>query len=112
VTEPLTRGEFAMLAARVDENARRLDAIDTSGTRGVGVLQMQITDLAKDFAAHEQKHEQAESKRVTGRRWAIGAAIAAVASMCAVLALLADIASHLRLGEVIPGIDPGGQPPV
>lgn len=85
-----------MLVQRVDENARRIDSIDVTGTRGVGVLQLQITDLAKDFAAHEKVHEQAESKRTIGRRWGIGAAIAGIASLCAVIALLVDIASNMR----------------
>jgi hypothetical protein len=97
VTEiPVSRGEFTMLAARVEENARRLEIIDTSGTRGVGVLQLQITDLAKDFAAHEKMHEIADARRTSGRRWAWTFAAAGLASVAAILTLLADIASKLH----------------
>jgi hypothetical protein len=92
----VTRGEFDMLARRVDENARRLDSIDSTGTRGVGVLQLQITDLAKDFAAHEKQHEIQESRRAGARRWAWSMAVAGVASMAAALGLLVDIATHVR----------------
>lgn len=81
VTEPVTRPEFEMLARRVNENARRIEAIDTGGTRGVAVLQLQITDLAKDFAKHEEQHAQAETRRLSGRRWAIALAVAAVAAI-------------------------------
>jgi hypothetical protein len=85
-----------MLRRLVEENGRRLDTIDSTGTRGVGVLQIQITDLAKDFAAHEAKHEADESRRSSARRWAWSFAAAGVASMAAVLGLLADIATHLH----------------
>lgn len=79
--ESVTRPEFEMLARRVEDNARRIEAIDQGGTRGVAVLQLQLTDLAKDLAAHEQQHNQLEARRVSGRRWAIALAVAAVAAI-------------------------------
>lgn len=81
MTDPVTRAEFEMLAKQVSEQYRRLEAIDAGGTRGVGVLQLQITDLAKDFAAHEKQHEILEVRRVAGRRWAIALAVAAIAAI-------------------------------
>lgn len=96
MTEPVTRGEFTMLERQVEENARRLNTIDASGTRGVGVLQLQITDLAREFAKHEEKHAQDETRRVAARRWGWTFVAAGAASMAAVITLLVDIASHLH----------------
>lgn len=78
---PITRAEFGMLAERVSENARRLDTIDQGGTRGVAVVQLQITELAKDFAKHEEQHTAAEARRLSGRRWAIALGVAAIAAI-------------------------------
>ena len=86
--QPINRGEFMMLAARVEANSARLEAIDAGGTRGIGVLQLQITELAKDFAGHEKQHELAESRRVSARRWTVGAIIAAIAAVDGPLATL------------------------
>lgn len=84
----VTRGEFMMLTSQVTENGRRLDMIDQSGTRGVGVIQQQITDLAKDVAGltvrmdrHESEHEADKRERASAR-WKLAAlAVAMVASV-------------------------------
>lgn len=66
--------------------------MDQYGTRGVGAMTVQITELAKDFsdlkaetktweATHDQQHEQEKRERLIARRWLIGAAIAAVAAV-------------------------------
>lgn len=86
----VSRGEFDMLARTVAENGRRLDTIDMSGTRGVGVVQVQLTELAKDVSAlttrmdrHIDDHEKEEKARLAQRRttarWIIGTMIALVA---------------------------------
>ena len=86
--DDVTRGEFDMLARMVGDNAHRIDAIDATGTRGVGVLQQQITDLAKDVAGlsvrmdrHEEDHVKEARARAASRRWAIGVAVAALAAI-------------------------------
>lgn len=79
--DAVSRAEFNMLVQQVADYNRRLEAIDSGGTRGVAVLQLQITDLAKDFAAHEKQHEMMESRRLSGRRWAIALAVAAIAAI-------------------------------
>ena len=68
-----------MLASQVSENQRRIDVIDQSGTRGVGVVQVQLTDLAKDVARlsarldqHEGEH-QAEARDRASARWRLAA---------------------------------------
>lgn len=82
----VTRAEFDMLRQVVSDNARRLESIDTSGTRGVGVLQQQITDLAKDVSAvavrqekHDREHASDAKARASSRRWMIGTGIAFLA---------------------------------
>lgn len=86
--DSVTRGEFAMLAQQVTTNAARMDAIDASGTRGVGVLLQQITDLAKDvhglelkLEQHDREHETDRRDRASGRRWLWGMAIALLTSI-------------------------------
>ncbi len=71
---PVSRAELADLQ-------RRVDKIDRGGTRGVGVLAVQIQELAKDLAAHEKQHEQERQARAAMRRWLVGAFIAAVAAV-------------------------------
>jgi hypothetical protein len=81
VTEPVTRPEF-------NDLRRRVDAMDSGGTRGVAVLGVQLQEVAKDVArlenqlqAHHAEHQAAEAARATGRRWLITAVIAAVAAI-------------------------------
>ena len=81
MTDIVSREEFAMLSRQVEDNARRLDNIDTTGTRGVAVLAVQITELAKDFSRHEEKHDRADAARLTARRWLWGAVIAGIAAI-------------------------------
>ena len=81
MTDPVSRYEFAELARQVMANALRLDAIDANGTRGVAVVGVQVQELSKDFAKHEERHDQEQARRLSARRWVIGAAIAAVAAI-------------------------------
>lgn len=93
--EAVSRPEFDMLRQAVSENARRLDSIDQSGTRGVGVVQQQITDLAKDVAGlqvkfdkHESEHGQSERDRRSSRRWLVTSGIALLVALEGPLAYL------------------------
>jgi septal ring factor EnvC (AmiA/AmiB activator) len=81
VSEYVTRIEYVELL-------RKIDAIDTVGTRGVAVLGVQLQEVAKDVAKlekqmddHRAEHQAAENARVTGRRWLIAVIIAAVAAI-------------------------------
>lgn len=74
MSEYVTRGEWLSMM-------RRLDAIDTTGTRGVAVLAVQIQDLAKDFAKHEQQHEREEAQRSSNRKWLFAMAVAVIAAV-------------------------------
>ena len=59
----------------------RLDQIDAGGTRGVAVLAVQVQELAKDMARHEEKHDRQETARAANRKWTIMAFIGAVAAI-------------------------------
>lgn len=74
MTDFVTREEFLAMA-------RRLDQIDATGTRGVAVLAVQIQELAKDFAKHEQVHDREEARRMSGRRWLFAMAVAVIAAV-------------------------------
>lgn len=97
---PATRREMDMLR---DE----LHRLDDHGSRGVGVMQTQMTDLVKDvtelksevnqrFEAHRIEHEKAARERVVGRRWLVGTGIAGLTAMTAMLALLFEILAKVH----------------
>ena len=84
------------LTAEVDALTARVASIDDHGTRhsleGMGPLSVQVAEVIKDvnelrhpvgarFDAHDRKHEQEESRRISARRWAVATVIAAVAAV-------------------------------
>jgi hypothetical protein len=88
MTDGISREEFAMLRDQVTENQRRLDAIDASGTRGVGVIAVQVAEVIKDVADlrqdmrdHQRGHEKENQSRSSARRWAWGFGLAALAAI-------------------------------
>ena len=79
----ITRGEFGMLSQRVEDNYRRLDAMDQGGTRGVALIAQQATELVKDVSDlrqemrdHIKVHDDEHRTRMLTRRWVITTAIA------------------------------------
>lgn len=89
----VTRQEF-------DGLANRVAWLDEHGTRGVGALQIQVTELAKDIAKveasqenHQRQHTAEAQERTNSRRWlvasvlvpAIVALVSAVATISVVL---------------------------
>lgn len=103
----ISKREFDMLAGQVSGNARRVDAIDQGGTRGVGVLQLQVAELIRDVSAlstrmdgHETRHgreaQQAAEQRRSSRRFAITTAIAAIAAVGGLYGLLIAVVAGLK----------------
>ena len=110
----VTRDEFNMLRDQVKANAERISAIDQGGTRGVAVVGVQVTEVIKDVAdvraelradvaelrdtleRHNDRHDQENRSRLAGRRWALGFAAAAAASVVTIVSLLINIAQHLH----------------
>lgn len=78
MSEYVTREEFARFADRV---MTRMEHMDSTGTRGVAVLAVQMQELAKDMAAHEVKHDREVADRQSSRKWWLMAALAAVAAV-------------------------------
>lgn len=79
MTDPVSRDEYRDLV-------RRVDAIDAAGTRGVGVLAVQVAEVIKDMSDvrtelkdHRRDHEAESRARVVARRWTIGTVIALAA---------------------------------
>lgn len=79
----------------LDRLERRIEQMDTHGTRGVGVVQSQLADVIKDLAklegrmqAHDQVHVQEARDRASNRRWMVSTAIAFLVLLVAILALL------------------------
>jgi hypothetical protein len=84
----ITRDEFHMLRDAVTENSRRLDQIDMVGTRGVGALAVQVTevirdvsDLRLDLKEHRAEHETDARARSSARRWGWAFGISALAAV-------------------------------
>lgn len=86
----------------LDQLRDELHRLDDHGSRGVGVIQAQLTDLVKDltelkvnvdtrFDAHQRVHDQDRRERISGRRWFIGTAIAGLTGFAAVIGLLVEV---------------------
>lgn len=105
--ETPTRGEFEMLKQLVSDTRAQITSMDNTGTKGVGVVQAQLTEVVKDlaelkgdvslrFAAHQQVHEQDQQQRREGRRWLIGIGLAGIGTMATVVGLLIGVLSNLH----------------
>ena len=95
----VSRGEFDLLKQIVNSNQMRLESMDQGGSRGVGVVQAQLTEVARDLAElkaevdkrfdrHQLVHEQEADQRVAGRRWSVGTVLAILTLLVAILALV------------------------
>jgi hypothetical protein len=93
---PASRRELDQLRRDLEQVARRLEDLDINGTRGVIVLQQQITATTAELAQHRRDHRDEMAERVRSRRWAIGTTIAGGASVAAILALLGQILTNLH----------------
>ena len=105
--DEVTRGEFDLLKQMVTENQRRVESIDASGTKGVAVVQAQLTDLTKDvtrseiemnkrFDAHDLVHKQDARDRVSAKRWMVGTIIAFMMLLVAMLTILIQVLQHVH----------------
>jgi hypothetical protein len=114
VTEDIARGEFELLKDMVKQDHTRMENIDIHGTRGVGILQQQVSDVKVDvtevsadirtlrvdmdrrFDDHVRQHEAAEKSRVAGRRWLINTSIAFAVFLIAMASAIVDILVRLH----------------
>lgn len=104
--DPVSWREFNQFLNTYNQLARRVEQMDTNGTRGVAVLNLQVTNLIGQIAtletdmrtwqsAHVQAHNNEVNKRVSSRRWAIGTAIACIAALVALITMVgALLANH------------------
>ncbi len=63
---------------RVDKLEARFEALDTHGSRGVGVLQLQVGELIKDLVRIETTVKEQIKGIKTGKWQTVGAFIAAI----------------------------------
>lgn len=91
-TDPATAADIAALWRAVNANDRRVSEIDHAGTRGLGPVSVQLTEVIKDVGAlqnqvaaferdHQAQHQQEALARVISRRWAVATAIAFLAAI-------------------------------
>lgn len=104
-------GDYYVPRREFDQLAARVELIDSQGSRGVGVIQYQLTALGRDYTDqkleigqvrtlienHEKDHQRAAdrqaSERRNTRRWTIGLAAAIVVPL---YPLLLDLLLHLH----------------
>jgi hypothetical protein len=102
----ISRPEFDMLMATVTANQLRMEGIDVHGTRGIGTVQAQLTEVVKDLAElkasgeswqvkHTVEHADEKRERVTGRRWLIGAVLTATGVLGGIVGLLIEVLSKI-----------------
>lgn len=98
----ITRYEFQQQLAAFDRLTRRVEEIDVGGTRGTGAITVQLSQLSRDLseyrvtnaswqAAHEAEHTSEINRRASNRKWIIGTVIAGLATMSAVVIMLATL---------------------
>lgn len=93
--EYVTRTEFRDLANRVDW-------LDEHGTRGVGALQVQMSELIRDVtkleaaqAQHVDQHQREARDRAAGRRWLVaGVLIPTATVLISAVGIIAVILGH------------------
>jgi hypothetical protein len=89
----------------VDQLRAEIVRIDDHGTRGIGVVQTQLTDVIKDvtelkaemnarFSSHQQQHDRDETARAANRRWAVGLAVAMLGAVGGLYPYLSAITHH------------------
>ena len=90
---PADSTPVALLTWRVDELARRVEAMDHGGTRGVQLLTQRVDQLVNDVASHKAAHTAAEEHRRTDRRWIIGTAVGLITPL---YPLIGWVMTHAR----------------
>lgn len=89
----------------LDQLRAEVIRIDDHGTRGVGTIQAQLTEVVKDvtelkgdmnsrFAEHQRQHEREQSDRAVNRRWGIGIAVALLGAIGGLYPLFLYVATH------------------
>lgn len=97
--------EFSQFLDTYNQLARRVEAMDQSGTRGVAVIQVQVTGLTRQVtdlegevrawqAAHNAAHDVDNVRRIAARRWAVGTAIAGLTLLVALIAMVGELLTH------------------
>ena len=102
MSEPVSRYEFGMLQRQVAEIARRVDGIDTNGSRGLIGLVEKTNQILRDLGAinkrldrHEREHREELQTRTMSRRWKFTAGLSAAAVAVAMIGLLVTILAQL-----------------
>lgn len=91
--------EFRQFLDTYNSLARRVESMDQGGTRGVAVIQVQVTGLTKQLSdletdmrtwqvAHSATHDAEATRRLSGRRWAVGTAIACLGALIALITMV------------------------
>ena len=99
--DPISRGEFDLLARQVNDQGRRLEAAALPG------IAVQLAEVIKDVGAvergladhrheHERQAELADRAKRDAHRWRIGTLITASASWAAVMGVLLAVLAHVH----------------
>ena len=103
----LSAAEPAASRRELDQLRDRVEALDSHGTRGAGVIASRVDDLVKGMAElrtsalvwqerHESQHKRDEQERIRGRRWLVTVVISVLVLLVAIIALLVQIDTARR----------------
>lgn len=98
----VSQREFGLFLQSYNQLAARVEQMDMTGTRGVGVIQNQVTSLMQQVAgletdvrtwqvAHQKDHKADAVQRTSARRWIVGTVIAAMACMATIGGMVAAL---------------------
>lgn len=87
----------------LDQLTQRMNQFDEHGTRGVAVVQAQLSQVIRDvarletdmtgrFAEHVRQHDREERKQLSSRRFTVATTVAILMLLVAVIGLL--LSSH------------------
>ena len=79
-----------------DALARRIDTMDAHGTSGAAAFQVRLEAVERDLGALRAQLAAEKARRGADRRWLIGAVFSAVATIAAVVSLLAVYVFHVH----------------
>lgn len=94
VVDEVTRGEFDLLRQMVGNLDSRVTTIDDHGTRGVGAIQIQLSEVIKDLADMKAEFKAELRARLSARRWAIGIMVGSAGAFGGLLTAVVTLAMH------------------
>lgn len=89
MADPVSRFEF-------DSLVHRIETMDARGTSGAASFQVRLEAVERDLKELRVQAAEEKKQRAADRRWLIGAVFGAIATVAAVVSLLATYVFHVH----------------